>query len=439
MPLFLVLLIYNLLLPFALLVLLPVSAAKMRRRGGYGAQFWQRFGFFDQDAAARLESVCGRCRWIHAVSVGEVNVARKLIHALLQAGPDIPVVLSVTTSTGYAVACAEAPPGLTVIYSPVDLALVVGPVYARIRPRQFILVEAEVWPNLVRVMQRAKVPVVLVNARLSQRSEIRYRRFRWLAAPVFGMLDKVLVQEPEDVARWQAIGARPGTVEVTGSIKFDQEDQPSSAPGQVELFRKLLREAFGGVLPRVVLAASTHPGEELALAGLWQEMRGNFPDARLLLAPRHAERRAEVAAAVAGLGMKVALRSSLEVEPPAALPPDVLIIDSTGELRDWQALSEIVIIGKSFLARGGQNPAEAIAAGVPVLAGPHMENFTALIRLLQAADGIRQTADLSELAHALRDTLADPAAARTMAQRGRQALNRHAGAVRRSVAVLQLK
>ena len=132
MPLLLVLLIYNLLLPFALLVLLPVSVLKMRRRGGYGAKFWQRFGFFDKAAAAQLEAVRGRCRWMHAVSVGEVNVARKLIRELLKQAPDIPVVLSVTTSTGYAVAHDKAPAGLTVIYSPVDLALVVGPVFARI-------------------------------------------------------------------------------------------------------------------------------------------------------------------------------------------------------------------------------------------------------------------------------------------------------------------
>lgn len=439
MLLFLVLLIYNLLLPFALLVLLPVSVAKMRRRGGYGAKFWQRFGFFDKATAARLEAGCGRCRWIHAVSVGEVNVARKLIGGLLEASPEIPMVLSVTTSTGYAVACTGAPPSLTVIYSPVDLPLVAGPVFARIRPRQFILVEAEVWPNLVRVMQRARVPVVLVNARLSLRSERRYRRFRWLVAPVFGMLDKVLVQEPEDIARWQAIGARPGTVEVTGSIKFDQEGQASFSPETVAAFRALLRVAFGGELPRVVLAASTHPGEEQALLEIWQTMRSEFPDVRLLIAPRHAERRTEVATALAEGGLVVALRSNLEVEAAPVHPVDVLVIDSTGELRDWQALAEIVIVGKSFLARGGQNPAEAMAAGVPVLTGPHMENFAPLMKLLRTADGIWQVTDLSELAGALRKILMEPELAQAMAQRGRAALDRHAGAVKRTVAILRLE
>ena len=438
MSLFLVLLIYNLLLPFALLVLLPVSVLKMRRRGGYGAKFRQRFGFFDPTTAAQLEAVRGKCRWMHAVSVGEVNVARKLIRELLKTDPDLPVVLSVTTSTGYAVACEKAPSSLTVIYSPVDLALVVGPVYARIKPRQFILVEAEVWPNLVRVMQRAEVPVVLVNARLSPGSEKRYRTFKWFVAPVFGMLDQVLVQEPEDVARWLAIGARPGAVHVTGSIKFDQEGQASSSPERVAAYQGLLRLAFGGTMPPVVLAASTHPGEELAIAGLWKEMREDFPEVRLLIAPRHAERRAEVSAAVAGQGLRVALRSSLEIELPGARAPDVLVIDSTGELRDWQALADVVIVGKSFLAKGGQNPVEAIAAGVPVLTGPHMENFSALMRLLRAAEGIRQTEDLPSLAEALRQVLTDPGQAKAMAARGREALTRHGGATRRTVAHLRL-
>ena len=434
MPLLLVLLIYNLLLPFALLVLLPVSVLKMRRRGGYGAKFWQRFGFFDRTTAAQLEAVRGRCRWMHAVSVGEVNVARKLIRELLKQEPGTPVVLSVTTSTGYAVACDKAPAELTVIYSPVDLALVVGPVFARIQPRQFILVEAEVWPNLVRVMQRARVPVVLVNARLSPRSERRYRKFRWLVAPVFGMLDKVLVQEPEDVARWEAIGARPGTVQVTGSIKFDLLGQAASSPERVAEFRGLLAGAFGGSVPRVVLLASSHAGEEQAIAELWQCIRADFPEARLLIAPRHAERRAEVLSAVEATGLSGALRSALPVEQN----PDVLVVDSTGELRDWQALAEVVIIGKSFLAKGGQNPVEAIAAGVPVLTGPHMENFSALMTLLRAAEGVAQTDDLPGLAVQLRKTLADPAAAQAMARRGKAALARHAGATPRTAEVLRL-
>ena len=433
MPLFLVLLIYNALLPLVLVVLLPVSAVKMRRRGGYGAKFWQRFGLFDGATKEGLAAVAGRCRWVHAVSVGEVNVARKLSGELLRAEPEVPVVLSVTTSTGYAVAAEGAPGGVQVIYSPVDLPGVVGRVFRRLRPRQLILVEAEMWPNLLRCAGRAGVPVALVNARLSPRSEGRYRRFRGLAAPIFGMLDQVMVQEAEDAGRWERLGVAAQALQVVGSIKFDQEGQAASAPERVAAFRELLGEAVGmGDALRGVLAASTHPGEEVALARLWKEVGPEFPGVRLLLAPRHAERRGEVLAAVGAVGWSVALRSELRAGA------EVVVIDSTGELRDWQALAEVVIVGKSFLAKGGQNPAEAIAAGVAVVTGPHMENFAALMQVLGAAGGVQRVAGLEELGGALRELLGKPEAARAMAERGRQALAGHAGATARTAARLRL-
>ena len=438
MPLFLVLLIYNALLPLVLVVLLPLSALKMRRRGGYGAKFWQRFGVFDGGTEAALAEVAGRCRWVHAVSVGEVNVARKLIGEMLRAEPEVPVVLSVTTSTGYAVAEEQAPGGVVVIYSPVDLPWVVGRVFRRLRPRQLILVEAEVWPNVLWRARRAGVPVILVNARLSPRSEGRFRRFRGLVAPIFGMLDQVLVQEPEDVGRWESLGVAPGALRVVGSIKFDQRGQAPSSPKRVAVFRELLREAFGGEERRVVLAASTHAGEEQALARMWKEIGPEFPGVRLLMAPRHAERRGEVQAAVAACGWSVALRSALGAEGGSGVGAEVVVIDSTGELRDWQALAEVVMVGKSFLAKGGQNPAEAIAAGVAVVAGPHMENFAALMKLLGSADGVRQVAGLEALGGALRELLARPEAAQAMAERGRRALARHAGATARTAECVRL-
>lgn len=434
MPLRLVLLIYNLLLPFALLILLPASVLKMRKRGGYGSKFRERFGFFGTLEKQRLAAGAGRCVWIHAVSVGEVNVARKLVDQLLRLRPELPVVLSVTTSTGYAVAREKAPASLTVIYSPIDLPPVARSVFRRIRPTQFILVEAEVWPNLVRFAQKSGVPVRLVNARLSPRSERRYLRFRALAAPVFEMLDAVMVQEDEDVARWTGIGVRPGRVRVTGSVKYDQSGSGSASPQRMEEFRGLLRSCWNGELPGLILAASTHAGEEQALGAVWRDMMGEFPGLRLLIAPRHAERRAEVRAALEALGLKVALRSL--PFPQGDVPPDVLVVDSTGELRHWQGLSRVVIIGKSFLASGGQNPAEAIAAGVPVLAGPNMQNFTPLMRLLTEARGIRQVGDLDQAGGALRGMLEHPEEARAMALRGKAALDRHAGAAARTAALL---
>ncbi len=428
MRLRLTLLLYNLLLPLALLILLPKSLLKLRRRGGGGRAFWQRLGIFDEDVNARLIAGQGRTWWIHAVSVGEVGVAQKLIAEIRRREPERPLVLSVTTPTGHAVAAKDAPENLTVIYSPLDFGWIVRALLSRIRPEKYILMEAELWPNLVRRARKRGIPVTLANARLSPRSERRYRRWRWLAGPLFSMLDRVLVQEDGDIARWSGIGVPVERIRVTGSIKYDLSGSVKSQ--RVEEFRALLRGLWGNPLPPLLLAASTHPGEEKALAQVFAELRREFPAVAFLVAPRHFERRAEVAADLAACGLSAALRSTLADAPQQ---PEALIIDSTGELRDWQALASVVVIGKSFLAEGGQNPAEAIAAGVPVIAGPHMENFQPLMALLQKAGGITQVDSLEALLPALREAFSNPDKFRTAAARGRAALEWHRGATARTV------
>jgi hypothetical protein len=241
-----------LLLPFVLVVLLPASLVKMRRRGGYGAKFWQRFGVFDAATRARLEAGRGRAWWLHAVSVGEVNVARKLIGERLKVAPGDPVVLSVTTSTGYAVAVKDAPEALTVIYSPVDLLPVPGRLLGLIRPVVLVLVEAEVWPNLVWGARRRGIPVVLANARLSPRSERRYGKVRALVEPVFGLLTRVLVQDASDAARWASIGVPAERIVLSGSVKYDLAGAVREE--RVPEFRGILERVWGPGHP-VILAA----------------------------------------------------------------------------------------------------------------------------------------------------------------------------------------
>ena len=439
MRLGIILLLYNLLLPLGLAVLLPASVLKMRRRGGYGSKFWQRFGWFDAATRARLTAGQGQAWWLHAVSVGEVNVARKLIAERVRMAPGVPVVLSVTTSTGHAVAVKDAPPELTVIYSPVDLLPVPWLVLRLVRPVRLVLVEAEVWPNLVALAERMGIPVVLANARLSPRSERRYRRLRGLVAPVFGLLDRVLVQDAADTERWAGLGVPRERILLTGSVKYDGTHAGSD--DRAAQFRALLGGLWGEGERPLILAASTHGGEEEALVRALLPVLQAFPEARLALAPRHAERRGEVREALVRAGCRVALRSALPEPAGADGAPDadaaaVLVIDSTGELRDWQSLASLVIIGKSFLTRGGQNPAEAIAAGVPVVCGPHMENFEALMTMLQRAEAVEQVADLGALAAAVDRILRDPGPARAAAARGRAALESHRGAAARSVAAV---
>ncbi len=426
--------LYNALLPLGLLLMAPAAFLKMRRRGGQWRDFGQRFGFWGAERQRALESLPRRdLIWMHAVSVGEVGVAKKLIEELLRQHSGQAVVLTTTTPTGYRLAreLELAHVGRVVaLYSPLDLPFVARRVLRELHPVQLVLVEAEVWPNFVAEAQRRAIPVTLVNARLSSRSERRYHRILGLVSPVFGMLSRVLVQEPEDVARWSALGVARKCIEVVGSVKYDPQ---GAEPGEDSVKQMAALLQLAGLQGRsLLLAASTHAGEELELARIYQRLALKHPGLGLLLVPRHYERGRQVQTELLGLGLQAVLRSGL-AQPQAT---NVLIVDSTGELKAWQQLADLVIVGKSFLAEGGQNPAEAVLARKPVVFGPHMENFLPLVKLLLDAQGAAQVAGLEELEACLDRLLAEPAKGARMAEAGRQALMRHQGATTRTASRL---
>ena len=434
-PLGLVMALYNLLLPLGFLIMLPGSLRKMRRRGGSARDLTERLGFYRPEVRRRLARM-HRPVWMHAVSVGEVLVALKLVAAWRRMAPETEFVLSTTTSTGAAVARENAPDCLEVIFNPVDFRGAVRRALELIRPSRIVLVEAEVWPNLVQLARGEGLPVSLVNARLSPRSERRYRNFFPIVAPIFGQLDLACVPEPADRDRWAAIGVRPGVVTVTGAVKHDY----AAAAGAEDLrrgeFQQCLQRLFGTADPVLVLAASTHPGEERAVADAFAQIRERHHSARLAVAPRHFERGPEVAAALAAAGFVVRRRSESACWPEEGISDPVFLIDTTGELRLWQSLATVVVIGKSFLAEGGQNPVEALMAGRPVICGPHMENFGPLMQALLGCRGIRQVRGLDELPDALSGFLGDPAEARALARRAQAALEPHQGAAARTVAAV---
>ena len=427
--------LYNLALPPALLASLPAQWTKMRRRGGRPGDLIERLGVYPREMIARFARL-EKPWWLHAVSVGEVLVAAKGIHALRTLRPDLPLVLTTTTTTGLAVAARELPPDIPILYNPVDLPGAVRRAFDAIRPGRLILVEAEVWPNLVHIAHEWGLEVTLVNARLSPRSERRYRSMHRITAPILGQLDRVLVPEPEDVERWSGIGVRRDCLSVTGSLKHDYEGQPEDP--RVAEFAARLRRLWGEALPPVLLAASTHPGEERLLAGVFQSLRSEVPALRFVVVPRHAERSTAVADELAALGLSVVRRSALEtgsLSQPVA-PPDVLLIDTTGELRAWQPLADAVVIGKSFLGTGGQNPVEALMAGRPVVTGPHMENFDPLMRSLLAHHAVVQVPDADALRSALLGLLRSKEVAEKLVAGARRALASHQGAARRTAEIL---
>jgi 3-deoxy-D-manno-octulosonic-acid transferase len=420
-------LLYNLLYPLVLLAFLPGYLVKMFRRGNYRNKFGQRFGIYDQETRAKL--LHGRPSWLHAVSVGEVMIALKLAARMKERDPSLRVALTTTTTTGFALANRRCPEWIEVLYTPLDFWPIMRHAFAVIRPARIVLVEAEVWPNLTAIAHRRRIPVALVNARLSPRSERRFRKFTWFVRPYFRMLDLICAQEPQDVTRWESLGAIPDRIHPVGSIKFDPENVEPQPDGP----RALLKQ-FGidGQRP-ILLAGSTHEGEEAILGNVFLGLRREFPDLFLIIAPRHVERAREIAAQLERTGLTTARRSKTGRGPL----PDCLLLDTTGELRDWYSVATIVFIGKSLTARGGQNPVEAIVAQRPVVFGPHMENFAALVRTLLAAGGALQPEDEITLTATLADLLADPVKRQRLASNARQVLNQHRGATDRTARLLE--
>jgi 3-deoxy-D-manno-octulosonic-acid transferase len=418
--------LYNLLFPFALLLFLPGYVVKMLRRGNYREKFGQRLGFYDPETRARLSP--GGSTWLHAVSVGEVMIALKLAARMKEQEPDLRAALTTTTTTGFALAQKQAPDGIEVLYTPLDFWPIMRRAFGVIQPTRIVLVEAEVWPNLTAIARRRKIPLALVNARLSPRSEGRFRKFNFFVRPYFRKLDLICVQEPEDVARWQSLGAVPDRIHPVGSIKYD----PENVASRPDAPRRAL-QTFGIDPNRpILLAGSTHQGEEEILGRIYLELRHEFPDLFLIIAPRHVERTSEISARLRALGLPSTSRS----QPSGAATADCLLLDTTGELRDWYSIATIVFIGKSLTARGGQNPVEAIVAGRPVIFGPQMQNFAALARSLVATGGALQPDDPPALTNTLRDLLRDPPQRERLVRQARAVLDRHRGATERTARLL---
>ena len=415
------LLIYNLLLPVFLVISIPGYLIKMKKRGGFGTGLSERFGFYRKPA--RDEPKGGL--YVHAVSVGETFIALKFIREWSKTH-DEPVILSTSTATGHQVARDAALPNVRPLYSPLDVPRLPGRCLKRFAPRAVVLIEAELWPNFAESCHRRSIPMIMVNARLSPRSEGRYAKVRGITRLLFERLSALGAQNENDKGRFARIGVDPDIITAPGSIKFDvMGDAPQSVR---EDFRTIL-DSLRAEKP-VVLAASTHAGEEALIATAIREA-GAFP----LIVPRHAERREQVVADLSQAGFSPLLRTAGEL--PAEIPANACYVaDTTGELREWTALADAVVIGKSFLAKGGQNPVEAIAARKPVIIGPDMTNFADLVTLLKNDDAIL-SCEAPELAATIQSALDKSEATQARIERAYNALHVHSGATRRSVELVE--
>ncbi len=399
-----------------LYVLVPVTVYHLIWRGFRQAEYLERWG--ERYAAYRTPPLDG-CIWVHAVSVGEVNAAAPLVNALLDLRPDLRLLVTTITPTGSARVRALWGERVEHVYLPYDLSGAVRRFLAHFRPRLALVLETELWPNLLFCCRDHGVPAYLVNARLSERSLRGYRALRPLVGRALRTLSRVAAQSEADAGRFVQLGARPDAVSVLGNLKFDI---------RVDETARRTAAAFaahsGG--RRAWIAASTHPDEEAAVIAMHRRLRARWPDLLLLWAPRHPERFRPVAQACVEAGWRVATRQ-LTQWPDGE--DDVFVIDTLGELVHFYACAEVAFVGGSLQPVGGHNLLEPAALGVAVVTGPQLHNFADIAQRMDEAGALRIGADADAVAAELEALLGDDAARAAMVAEGLRLVKEGRGAL----------
>ena len=400
-----------------------------KHREGFRAKF---LGLVPRRAGSRP------CVWLHAVSVGEVNLMATTIAEFTAQRPDWEIVVSTTTKTGYDLACKKYA-DYSVFYCPLDFTWATAAAMRRVRPSLLVLAELELWPNLVATAKRHGSQVAIINGRLSDKSFRGYRRIRALVAPSLRRLDVIAAQSEEIAERFRQLGARTETVHATGSLKFDGAQTNRNNP------RTLALKQLVGLDDRsiVFLAGSTQEPEEQYALDIVRRLASAHPELRLIIVPRHPQRFDEVAALLDASGIAWQRRSELTASTSGAVRPvsaasdwRVLLIDTIGELGAWWGTASIGFVGGSFGSRGGQNMLEPAAYGVATCFGPNTWNFRDIVAQLLAADGARVVRSAEELEAFVRQALESPEVAHQLGERAQRVVLSQQGATRRTVELL---
>ncbi len=425
--------LYSGLLAVALTVRVLIWIVPMLRAPREPGENAQRFGRVPAALVAAVQEQ--RVAWVHAVSVGEVLAASRLVLELEAAlGEGWRVVISTTTRTGQALA-RERFGADRVFYMPLDFAFAVRPYLDALRPSVLVLMESEVWPRMMHECRKRSIPVIVVNARVSDRSFQRSLWVRWIWSRVLREATLWLAQSDEDARRLVAMGAPAADVRVGGNLKYDVR-----APRQSRL-AELLRELAQG--RPIIVAGSTvawkpAPEEQLLLTGAMQPLWSKLPSILLIMAPRHPERFEEAVQMASAIATTVRATDLLQREP-ATLSESIVVLDTIGDLAALYGIADVAFVGGSLVKRGGHNPLEPAQFAVPVVMGPSFENFRDIVGRMQAADAIRIVSDEAELGVAFEQMLTDPAGSKSLGERGRVFFEQQQGATARAVeAVLSL-
>ncbi len=405
-------------------LLLPAVCLRLWWRGrkapAYRERWRERFGL----GGLRLES----CIWVHAVSVGETLAAQPLVNALLRQYPDTPLLVTTMTPTGSERVRAIWGTKVAHVYAPYDLPWALRAFLRRMRPRLLVIMETELWPNMLAEARAAGVPTLLANARLSERSARGYARVGALSRGLLRNLSAIAAQDPATAQRFIGLGYPAAQISVSGSIKFDITP-PAELAGQAAV----LREQWALGARPVLVAASTHAGEDEPVLAAFRAIREAQPSALLILVPRHPERFLEVARLLAREGWVFSRRSAGEAVGPETA---VLLGDSMGELLLWFALGHVAFVGGSLVPVGGHNMLEPIALGLPALSGPAVFNFQSIADELVAEGALTLVPDAPGLAAAVLQLLDDPAAWARQRDQGLAVVARNRGALARQLALI---
>ena len=421
--------LYDILIYILLIVLSPYFIIKMITVRKYAPGLTERLGFIDAGKLKGLEG--GPVFWTHAVSVGETKAVLPLLKALKEKNPDIRILFSTVTKTGQLIAEKE---GLGVIdsliYFPLDISWVVGKVIRLIKPSAFIVVEKEVWPNFFNRLKKAKVPIVVINGTLSEKSFKRYLLLKPFFADIFAMVDLYAAQTKSDKTRAVETGVLEPRAVVTGNIKFDLE-----AP-EVELSAlNALRGALGSDGgDKIIVAGSTHPGEEAILLQAYKALDAGSKALKLIIAPRHPERFNAVESIIKDSGFSYTRRSVYRQGADNSINPSVVLLDTLGELMTVYSLADIAIVGGSFVGGiGGHNLLEPAYFGKPVLYGEHLSTYLHMADMLEAAGGGMRVSSVTDLTARLKELLANDLFRAKTGIAARQVVEDNRGAIERTL------
>jgi 3-deoxy-D-manno-octulosonic-acid transferase len=418
----------------ALVAVSPVAIYKMLRHGRYRAGWSNRFGRITRKRPGQ------KCIWIHAVSVGEINATTTIIGELEKKFPDYEIVISTTTDTGFGRANELFGKRLSIFYFPMDFSLTMRRAFGGIRPAICLLIELEVWPNLVRIAHQSGVPVVVVNGRLSERSFRRYKLIKSITRKTFQNISLALAQTEEYAERFREIGVPAEKVVVTGSVKYDTAQVADRVEGA-----DVLATQLGLKNERLWVAGATGDGEEQIILDVYKQLieQKQFEDLRLAIVPRKPERFEEVANLIKQAGFGLIRFSEIKAEDrrqktegriAGSEIEKVILGDTMGDLRKFYSLATVIFVGRSLVPMGGSDMIEAAALGKCTIVGPYAFNFKQAVDDLLKANGAILVKDASELSDAISKCLTDSAYASQIAKNGQEIIKKNQGATSRTIA-----